>query len=353
MKDIKVEIKVWKSLLTTCHVNDISNFWCFNILGEFMDKITSLTREIEYWKNQSEEAKKLIEKAKQQCDLKYGEIAKAYQDFYTRKTNKEFVLCNDFPSLDALKMYSYRISNNFPLHEYGILNVKELAEIIKHLYQFKTGKEYQIFTIGTVELEGEPVYGGQVFSSKPHLYLMVGNNKALEPYGEYNGKFVNSNKLYLNIFLNARGRNIINIEADRDYHNSIGIECLTGHIFDESGLLNYYNECYQQYTTFKVSENKQIFSEYLQSSLNYSGGYKMKGIKDVMGFNIHPFDTYIAKVLISIIIYKRNNNIQELSNEDYNHIFGVLFGEKVDIVRDSKIDIPKRLIYIPNEKSGR
>lgn len=262
------------------------------------------------------------------------------------------MLYNYFPSLAALESYLYRTSDNFPLHEYGTLNIKELAEIIKYLYQFKTGKEYQIFTMGAIELDGESVYGGQVFSSKPHLYLMIGNDKTLEPYREYNGKFVNSNKAYLNIYF-AKGQNIINIKADRDYHNSMGIECLTGHIFDKPGLLNYYNECDQQYSTFEASERKQIFSSNLRSSLNYSGGYKMKGIKDVMNFNIHPFDTYIAKALISIIIYKKNNNIQELSSEDYNHIFDVLFGEKVDIVGDSKVDIPKRLIYIPNEKSGR
>lgn len=201
-----------------------------------------------------------------------------------------------------------------------------------------------------MELAGEPVYGGQVFFSKPHLYLMIGNDKTLEPYSEYNGKFVNTEKLYLNISL-TKGQNIINIEVDSDLHNSIGIECLTGHIFDKENLLNYYNERYQQYMTFSASELKQIFSNNLRSSLNYSGGYGIKGIKDVIDFNIHPFDSYIAKVLISIIIYKRNNNIQELTNEDYNHIFDVLFGEKVDIVGDSKIDIPKRLIYVPNEKS--
>lgn len=318
-----------------------------------MDKITSLFKEINHLKKEQKEAEYLIEKSKNLCNFKYNEIAKSYQDYYDKKTNKEFILYEDFPSLDALDIYIHRISHKFPLYDYGDLNIKELAEIIKYLYQFKTGNNYSIFTIGTVELDAQTVYGGQAFSSKPHLFFIIGNDKTLEPYREYNKKFVNSDKLHTDIYLRARGQNIISIEADRDYHNSMGIECLTGHVFDKPGLLNYYNECYQQYMTFETSEKKQIFSDDLRSNLNFSGGYKMKGIKDVMDFNIHPFDTYIAKVLISIIIYKRNNNIEELSNEDYNHIFDVLFKEKVDIINDSKVDIPKKLVYIPNEKSKR
>lgn len=317
-----------------------------------MDKITVLTKEIEYLKIEKENAKKLIEEADKQCDLKYGEIAKAYQDFYTRKTNKEFVLYNDFPSLDALDTYMCRISRKFPLHEYGLLNVKDLAEIIKNLYQFKTGKEYQIFTIGCVEKHNVPVYGGFEFLSKPHLYLIVGNVKTLEQFGEYNGKLLNSEDVYRNIYLDAQGKNIIAIEAGRDYNNEIGIECLTGDTNDVQHRLNYYDECYGVYSFFGADKEKQIFSSNIRSSLNYSGGYKIKGIKDVLDFIIHPFETYIAKVLISIIIYKRNNNIQELSNEDYNHIFDVLFGEKVDIVGSSKIDIPQKLIYVPDKKTG-
>lgn len=304
-----------------------------------MDKISNLMGEINCLREKEEQAKKLIDEMGGQYYLKYQEIAKAYQDFYARKTNKEFVLYNDFPKLDALRIYLSE-RNLFPLYEYGLLNVKELVEIIKHLYQFKSGNEYDILTMGAVERMGES-----------HLYFMVGNNKTLEPYREYNGKFVNSYNLFNDI--NDRKKNLIIIDTDHDYRNLVNIECLTGDISDEPGLLNYFNEYERRYMPFGISNNKQIFSRNLRSSLNYSGGYKMKGIKDVMDFNIHPFDTYIAKVLISIVIYIRNNNIQELSNDDYNHIFGVLFGEKVDIVEDAKKDIPRQLIYVPNKKTNR
>ncbi len=310
-----------------------------------MNKINKLMKDIEYINLQKEEAKRKIKKFDSQCRLKFSEIAQSYQDFYMQKNNKEFVLYENFPNMKALEIYLSLNLNNFPLYEYGELNIKELVEIIKYLYQFRTDKEYHILTIGAVEL----CYDAWR-KSIPHLYFLVGNDKTLEPFEEYNGKFINSNKLYLNVFCNARGQNIINIEAKEDYSNSIEIECLTRNETDVLGSINYYDGYYGQYDSFEVSEKKQIFSSNMRSSLNFSGGYKVKGIKDVMDFNIHPFDSFIAKVLISIIIYKRNNNIQEFSNDDYNHIFEVLYGEKVDIIGDSQKDFTRKLLYVPPRK---
>lgn len=62
------------------------------------------------------------------------DIAQAYQDFYDKKTNKEFVLYDRYPSIEVLKIYLRESSQQFPLYDFGILNVKELAEIIKHVY---------------------------------------------------------------------------------------------------------------------------------------------------------------------------------------------------------------------------
>ena len=50
---------------------------------------------------------------------------------------------------------------------------------------------------------------------------------------------------------------------------------------------------------------------------------------------------------------KRNNRIEKLTAEDYNPIFGVIYGEKVDIIGQAKTDIPKNLIYVPNKKHGK
>ncbi len=320
-----------------------------------MDKITRLKKEISSLKERRREANEFLQKVDDLEQKTYAEICKSYKDFYTSKRNKEFVLYDRFPSHEALEIYCAR-HREFPLFKDGELNAKELTEIIKHLYQFETGKEYEILTVGATELHGEPVYGGQAFKNIPHLFFMIGNAKTLAPFKEYNGMYVNSDKLHTDIYLRGKAQNLITIETDRESSkkiNTLGITCSTGDIFDMEELLNYYDECEHEYTAFDCSAKKQIFSRYLPSSLNYAGGSKIKGIKDVFDFIIHPFDSFIARVLISIVIYKRNNGIDELTDEDYNHIFDSLYGEKVTIKEDVLKDIPKQLQYVPSEKSGR
>ena len=319
--------------------------------GYFMDRINRLSREIRQLEKSKKELEDLLKRSEKQQDIDRKEIAEAYEDFYNNKTNTEFVLYNRYPSIKALELYLQYISDRLPLYDFGKLNVKELAEIVKHIYQFKTGKEFDIVTAGAVESHGTPVYGGQAFSMKPHLYFIVGNDKTLEPFRDYHGLFVNSDKLYTSIDLYARGKDLVNIEVDQDHRTPLGIECLTGSMWDEKGAINYSDDCDSRYDTFEASLYKQIFSSHIRSNFDFYT--KQKGIKDVMSFPLHSYDTDIAKVLISIVIYKRNNRIDHLTEEDYNHIFDVLYNEKVDIIGDSERDIPRTLTYVPNKKSNR
>lgn len=316
--------------------------------GGFMNKIDRLIQK----KNELELTRKKLERLADEIDLKHEsnmrDIAKAYKDFYDEKINKEFILYDRYPSVEALEIYLQKNSRRFPLYDYGVLNVKELAEVIKHIYQFKTGQEFEILTIGANEKYGTPVYGGQIFSLRPHVYFMVGNNESLSSFKNYNGMYVNSDKFYTDIYLDARGKNMVNIELDRDYRSSLGIECLTGSLLDEKGNINYSDGQRTFYDTFDGSINKQIFSKNILSNLNSS---HFKGIKDVLDFEVHPDDSFIANILISIIIYKRNNQIQQLTEADYSHIFDVLFHEKVDIVGDALKDIPRKLTYVPKFNS--
>lgn len=307
-----------------------------------MNKIERLTKEIEDLKKQKIEAEKLIKNTESKISINNKEIANAYKEFFNNLTNKEFILYERFPSMKALDIF--RSYDKFPLYDEGILNAKELAEIIKHIYQFKTGKEYNILSIGVTETDGMPIYGGKVYQIVPHLHFIIGNDKTLEPYKEFSGKFINNDRLYSKIYLYAKGKDIINIELERDSKNSLGINCLTEKFSDKDNEINYYDAQYNEYSYVGFDLHKRIFNDSIHNP---------KGIRDVFNFEINTFDTYIAKTLISIIIYKRNNNIKELSDEDYNYIFDTLFNEKVNIVEDAKKDIPNELIYVPSEKYGK
>ncbi|MDD4188015.1 MAG: hypothetical protein PHX04_04565 [Bacilli bacterium] len=300
------------------------------------------------------EAEKLIIETAEEIKQKNQELAQCYQDFYQSKTKTEFVLYDKFPSADILELYVRNISDKFPLYNDGNLNVKEVAELIKHCYQFQKDSEYDVLTIGVNELEGSPVYGGLSWSVNPHLYFMIGNNKTLAPYQEYNGQYVNEDKLYSQIYLNAQRKDLISIELDSGYlFPKIDIECLTGNKEDIPGKINYYNSEARDYRHYDFGKLKNIFDYNLRNKVGQKGRYGYNGIKDVLDFRVHVSDTFLAKILISVCIYKRNNGISELSSEDYNHIFDVLYGEKVDIKGQSEIDIPKKLIYVPNKQCGK
>lgn len=316
-----------------------------------MDKITRLTKELVTIEEEKEKAEKLIESLGEKYQQNYLEIAKAYHDFFEQKRNKEFVYYQKFPSVEALDIYAHRSSEFFPLYNHGRLNVAELAEVIRHLYQFHTGKNYQVLTIGTTERDAEPVYGGKSYRSIPHLNILIGNEETLAPYQELSGTYTNNNRAYLNMFF-AHKKDLINIDVERFGDKLLDIECLTGSILDKERKINYYNTIYDKYDIFEPNLEKQIFSSNIRSNLN-SSTYKTKGIKDAFSFQIHPSDSYLAKVLVSMVIYKRNNQLREFSSEDYHHIFDVLYGENVDIIGDAKKDIPKQLRYIPDKKSGR
>lgn len=311
-----------------------------------MNKINRLRKEINELDIQKQQAEELIKQIDNQKEKNYDEIALAYQGFYENKRNKEFVLYERFPSVESLETYLCRMSRSkHPLYEYGYFNAKELAEIIKYIYQIHTGKEYKILTIGAIDEFGDR----DSFSTMPHLLFMIGNDKSIEQYKEFNGKFINNDRFYSRMWLDGDRRNLIELELEIDYSNTLNVECLTGKC-DDRNSINYYRREYNSYTSCGFSINKQIFADNIRSSLNHS---KVKGIKDVFDFDIHYMESYIARVLMSIIIYKKNNNIMELADEDYNHIFETLYGEKPQIKGDIEKDFVKRLTYVPNERYER
>ena len=70
-----------------------------------MDEIYKLMKEKKALEQQKKNLELLIEENNLQYSSTIEDIAQAYQDFYDKKTNKEFVLYDRYPSIEVLKIY--------------------------------------------------------------------------------------------------------------------------------------------------------------------------------------------------------------------------------------------------------
>ena len=92
------------------------------------------------------------------------------------------------------------------------------------------------------------------------------------------------------------------------------------------------------------SERYNIFDKYHGAIFSRLADNPRKNIGAVLSFPLHNQDNFIAKTLMSIVIYKRNIGKTDLDNEDYRYIFYQLFGEDVDISRVVDEEIPNKLV---------
>lgn len=281
-----------------------------------MKKILKLQQEYQALEQKIIELENLKRDLECKKNKKIKEIGNTYQDFFDKKQQKEFVFYKEYPTMSNLDFYKRAISSKFPLYDYGRLNAKELAEIIKYLYQFKTGKEYNILTTGSYYSDEE----------NPHVHFIIGNQKTLNGLKKYNGKFFENPYIYP-------------VLDGPPVQSLISIKLENASLYDDIDFSKYSPEK----SAVRLLKDKQIFTSSIITSY-------YKSIREVLNFDIHPNDTFIAKVLISIIIYKRNNELSELSSEDYNHIFDVLFKEKVTIKEDTSMDFPNALSYVPRKR---
>lgn len=317
-----------------------------------MDKFLRLKEEREKLKQERREVETVLQKYDNDIVNKNREMAQYYADFFMKKSHQDFKLYTKFPSVEALQMYVNQ-KDAFPLKEEGTFNAKELAEMIKQFYSYQKQQEYQIFTIGINEEDSYKEHGFTFCNLVPHLYYLIGNPKTLEPFLEYNGQFINKEKsfsTYYNIEY-ARKNNLVSIPLKPTWPKMqfSDIECLTGSIMnDEKAAINYYDYYKKEYDCCFFDKNVEIFTNNLRHRAFKTSLYGYNGVKDLLSFYIHRNDTFIARILISICIYKHNNRITELTSEDYHHIFKVLYGEEVDIVGEAEKDITRSLKYVPS-----
>ena len=166
--------------------------------------------------------------------------------------------------------------------------------------------------------------------------------QSLSPLIEFHGHYINNDKIFTQIASNSKNKNLIALDINQTvlpYATELNLECYTGNDCDFEGLINYQDLVSGKHRIASFGSTINIFNPF---------GFG-KNIKDIFNFDIHISDSFIAKILISIILYKRNNNIVRLTEKDYNHIFEFLFNEKVDIIKEAEKDIQKKLIYVPQK----
>jgi len=134
---------------------------------------------------------------------------------------------------------------------------------------------------------------------------MAGNNKTLELFEDFNGKFINQDEVYNQIYFATGGKDMTLLELDRCYFHdmeSVGIECMTGSPNDITKKINYYDNEEKCYKAIDFALKGNVFDQKPLSIINRG---KLKGIKDVLSFPIHVSDTFLAKILISVCMYKK------------------------------------------------
>jgi len=286
-----------------------------------------------------------------------SELEKHYFDYYASKTNKEFILYDDIPKYEWIRFrdeiteykfwedYGERVLRSLigipstiepeymKYHEKGLksfwqsgfFNVKELAELVKNCYQLEKNSAYDIITVGAAHTFL------QTRETQYRMIFIIGNNETLAPFREHEGLFHNTYDLCFVSPPNKENLTTFQIYGDNklDKKNPMGIECLTGNAKDVNGLVNYYDYNSNSYCKKSAQEDIHVIKQF------YNYIFRIK-------------DPFIVNTLLSIMIYKRNNAIKFLRSKDYKHIFEILYGEKVDIINQTKEDIPKRLIYTPS-----
>lgn len=265
----------------------------------------------------------------------------AYSSFFLGKDFNKMVLYDQFPKLDdIIDYYSSKGWNaEHPLKEYGKFDIRELMIVIQYLYSFYQNEEYQSMVFGYLEKQSYKVAEGVFEELKPNLYFVVGNEKSLEEYQDYQNCFLEESHGF---------------DFQRKNLHLIGIRAQEGTIKDQLGIRSeieyqsgngfcYYDCLREEYQTLKYLSQVNIFDDYFYKKIrNYSG------IEDTLSFSIHHEDDFIAKALISIAIFKKNHQKVHLTVEDYKYIFYEMFQDRsIHVEKEIERKVPKTLKYVP------
>lgn len=280
----------------------------------FQDKINLINQKINIYQTKVE-----------QLQL---EFMQPYRRFFQKYQSRDLILAEDFPSQDIIKAYYNSIlakEEKHPIWHYGYFNIKELAEVIRVLYSLQRQKEFQILTTCFFK-EDEHLL------SHPNLYFLIGSKEQLESYQDYKNLFLANEHPKI---LPTKTKELITLSPSHSPKDKLGISCHIPEIapnIDEIAL--------KQCATYHDKIN--IFAPNMIANLLH-----YEGIQDTLSFPIHLEDKFLAEILISIAIYKKNRNVTDLTNDDYRYVFQKIFREySIKIEKGMEQNIPKTLKYI-------
>jgi len=279
----------------------------------------------------------------------YNSPAEVYENFFLEnKYNYSQVRLHRLPSIEKFKIYrEYSGNQRHPLDKNGgwgkfstsYFNPEELAVLIKLIYQFETGKEYNILTFGNT-------VNGANFSiwAYPRLHFLVCDKDKTEKFKMYHGNYYET----LNKFdFSKPQQGVIAVsqtaflasynplygEPDKEEYNRTMV-------YDE-----YINAQKRATAYFRKYEN--IFRQVSIDDLD-----NIKSHRDLFTFSIAQKDNFISDILYNIMIYKYQNRIKYLKDQDYAKIINDLYKQEIiPVSKQVNIEIPKRLKYVKDPES--
>lgn len=278
------------------------------------------------------------------------DLRKSLKDSYPKFIEKclqdspnKFVDIKKFPTREEIRsFYQYgspSIENDILMYKYGWFNIKELAVIIKLLYSLKKQTEYSIVTLANLETER---FGPEASDIRiiPNLNFLIGSNQ--QHLEKYNGTYFDKTYLegdILDKYNASRHPGLVRLKQARkleDKFNVFDNIKLYPSLCNLDSLINWNDN-----TVFSSCYN--IFDRHFWEIIRRMETEPRSKISSLLSFSLDFQDSFIARTLFSIVVYKKKMNKLELDNEDYKYIFYELFKSDVDVSKMVNKEIPKVL----------
>lgn len=273
-------------------------------------------------------------------------LAKKYEDFYLERRNGDFVLYDEFPGAYSLLSYCELESHEHPLYQYAYFDVEELSYLIKRLYETRRVGEYEIITVGNTK-DRKTLLLNELKEVNPELFIFIGEEKELRDFKKYKNKFINKN-LGITNYEPMKDLSIIPLDSEPGYMKRLNLitEFKNKERYVLKPELHYYNRLVNTYITKSFSSQINIFN--LVQAIGNEDPLRYGNLSSILAIKVDGTDDFIAKALVSIVMYKYDNRTHDLEKKDYDKITKTLFDKKENIKDKAPKTYVKKLRYVPN-----